>query len=236
MSDEEQESKSNKSESKKKKRQHGSEYDRVAFSKYVSDLYKERTSPDASMNGDTKAVLSNLIRILVEIFMCKINILLLSTGKKTLTLKDARAGCDQALLGLGNANDIYRNALESGERAAQMYSSNSTSGGTSESKANLTLKVSRVKKMMRALLHGDIRQGKGKKSRLSSLAAVYVTGVIEYIIAEIIELASNKKDKRLTVRDVKLVIDGTEELSKLFKGVILAGGVSVTSLKDRKIK
>jgi len=66
------------------------------------------------------------------------------------------------------------------------------------------------------------------RRRLGSGAPVYMAGVLEYLIAEILELAGNAardhKKKQITPRHIYLAVHNDEELAKLFRGTIYEGG------------
>ena len=64
--------------------------------------------------------------------------------------------------------------------------------------------------------------------RLGSGAPVYMAAVLEYLAAEILELAGNaardNKKTRINPRHVQLAVRNDEELNKLLGGVTIASG------------
>jgi histone H2A len=91
---------------------------------------------------------------------------------------------------------------------------------STSAKAGLQFPVSRVFKQIK----------KGVNARRVGLGAgVYLTAVLEYLTAEILELAGNaardNKRTRITPRHIALAIRQDDELNKLIEGSVAGGGV-----------
>jgi histone H2A len=90
---------------------------------------------------------------------------------------------------------------------------------TRSSRAGLQFPVGRVHRLLK----------KGNYcERVGSGAAVYQTAVLEYLCAEVLELAGNaardNKKSRIIPRHLQLAIRNDEELNKLLGGVTIAQG------------
>lgn len=90
---------------------------------------------------------------------------------------------------------------------------------TRSSRAGLQFPVGRVHRILRK---GNYAQ------RIGSGAPVYLAAVLEYLSAEILELAGNaardNKKTRIIPRHLQLAVRNDEELNKLLAGVTIAQG------------
>jgi len=97
-----------------------------------------------------------------------------------------------------------------------------SSGGKQQSRssrAGLQFPVGRISRFLR----------KGRyAARVGGGAPVYLSAVLEYLAAEILELAGNaardNKRTRITPRHIQLAVRNDEELNKLLGGVTIASG------------
>ena len=86
-------------------------------------------------------------------------------------------------------------------------------------KAGLQFPVARVARYLKKGKYAD---------RLGGGAPVYLSAVLEYLCAEVLELAGNaardNKKTRIIPRHIQLAVRNDEELSKLLAGVTIAQG------------
>ena len=76
-------------------------------------------------------------------------------------------------------------------------------------------------------VHRHLRQGR-YAARIGAGAPVYLAAVLEYLAAEVLELAGNaardNKKQRIVPRHVQLAVRNDEELNKLLASVTVASG------------
>lgn len=88
-------------------------------------------------------------------------------------------------------------------------------------RAGLQFPVGRVRRYLKKSVQNRVRVG--------AKSAIYITAVLEYLTAEVLELAGNAakdlKVKRITPRHLQLAIRGDEELDTLVRATIAYGGV-----------
>ncbi|OQV24685.1 putative Histone H2A [Hypsibius exemplaris] len=87
------------------------------------------------------------------------------------------------------------------------------------SRAGLQFPVGRIHRLLRKGNYGE---------RIGAGAPVYLAAVLEYLAAEVLELAGNaardNKKSRIIPRHLQLAIRNDEELNKLLSGVTIAQG------------
>jgi histone H3/H4 len=210
-------------------------YERADFKTYIYRVLKH-VHPDTGLSGDGLSSTNNFIKITLKRIMNVVNRLMLgSGGRKTISAREIQTAVRLAFPG-----ELAKHAVSEGTKAVITY--NMTKGErkshskgeklapVSKSKvAGLLFPVTRVENIMMELATVE---------RKSEGAAVYFAAVLEYICAELLEIAGNVardfKKVRITPRHIKLAILNDEELVKLFKGALMSGGVALTSPMNRR--
>ncbi|GMK55729.1 hypothetical protein CspeluHIS016_0207850 [Cutaneotrichosporon spelunceum] len=94
-----------------------------------------------------------------------------------------------------------------------------TKSSTRSAKAGLQFPVGRIHRLLK---RGNYAQ------RIGSGAPVYLAAVLEYLAAEILELAGNaardNKKSRIVPRHLQLAVRNDEELNKLLGNVVISQG------------
>lgn len=148
-----------------------------------------------------------------------------TSGRATLISRDIQTA---ARLVLGG--ELAKHAVVEGMRALTKFTGVERTKEKSRTyRAGLTLPVTRIWAFIK------------RKSRLrvSVTAGAYLAAVVEYIGAEILELAGyaarDMNRVRITPRHIMLAISGDQELSTLFTGTIPFAGVPPSSIHEKII-
>ena len=101
------------------------------------------------------------------------------------------------------------------------FSSGKKAPQSKSARAGLQFPVGRIHRILRNTINS--------KDRVGASAAVYTAAILEYLTAEVLELAGNAskelKVKRITPRHLQLAVRGDEELDSLISATIAGGGV-----------
>ena len=106
----------------------------------------------------------------------------------------------------------------------------STKATSKSSKAGLQFPVGRIGRLLRTSKYAE---------RVGAGAPVYLAAVLEYLAAEVLELAGNaakdNKKNRINPRHILLAVRNDEELNKLLNNAVISeGGVLPSSATGMK--
>ena len=106
-----------------------------------------------------------------------------------------------------------------------------TRATTKSSKAGLQFPVGRIARLMKTARQAE---------RVGAGAPVYLAAVLEYLAAEVLELAGNaakdNKKTRIIPRHIQLAVRNDEELNKLLKNTTIASGGVLPMINQFLIK
>ena len=183
---------------------------------YIRRIHKQ-VHPDGGISGEGMSTMEALLDDGLRQIVQKANLLASKMDKKTLN-----TAMIQAAIHLTIPGELKKHAITEGTKAVRKYK-DSKGGGlrvSAGARAGLTLAPSRVKTAMVA---------QSCLERKSETAAVYLAAVLEYLAAEVLELAGNSASKRgrkrVDPRDILLAVRNDIELSRLYAKVVLPGGV-----------
>ena len=183
------------------------------YKTYIYRILKD-VHPSAGITEKGMNVVNDLIsKLFVQMKAESLKLVRLAK-KQTLKSRDIMFATNLLLPG-----EIRKHAISELAKAITNYKSNEGGGKmTRATRAGLIMGVGRIERHLRL----------NNKVRISSTAAVAMAAVLEYVTAELLELAgnsaANSKKKRIIPRHLKLAIIGDEELSRLFRGATISEG------------
>lgn len=200
---------------------------------YRSYAYKvlKQVHPNVGVTKRSMSVMNSFIADIFDRLTSEATRLASYTKKKTLSSREIQTAVRLVLSG-----ELAKHAVSQGTKAVTYFTSSSylpsstsyqpgkgkrPSKKVSRSKrAKITFPVGRIARLIRKVVQNKMRVGSG--------APVYLAAVLEYLTAEIFELAGNAaKDnnkKRILPRHIQLAIRKDEELNKLLSSVTIASG------------
>jgi histone H2A len=184
----------------------------LAFHTYIYKVLKN-IHPNCSMTQNAMSSVNSLERDLFEKMMMEAANLSKSTNSHTITSREI---LNATLLVF--PRELAKHAVSMGKNAVVQFQSHSPGKQrtTQSSRASVTFPVGRIHTFMKAS-HPTVRIG--------PRASVFMAAVLEYVAAEVLELAGNvTRDlrlKRITPRAIMLAIKSDWELDRLLHKVTI---------------
>lgn len=182
--------------------------DHLGFGEYIRRVSR-RIHPDINLSKSALQYIEDLNKYLIKEIMKKVNTLLDMTRAQTVSCKDIQAAVKLTIQG-----QLQKHAVSELVKAVTKFNTSQIEKGAARSRsarAGLIFPVSRIDKIIRELSTDE---------RLGGTTPVCFAAVLEYITAEILELAGNatrdNKRKTIMVRDIVAAIDNDSELKTLF--------------------
>ena len=196
----------------------------INFESYIYKVLKQ-VHPDTGMTKDAKKIVNSAMNYFTHEIAKEANYLTNDTsqgknkGKGTISSRDVQTAVRLILPG-----ELAKHAVSEGTKAVTVY----FDYVTPRSKAK-----KRISKAKRArlqfpppLLKNALKKESSK--RVGEGAPVYFAAVLEYLTAEILELAGNaardNRRERINARDIQLAIRNDPELDKMFDKLSIPGG------------
>lgn len=202
------------SPSKKVGKKHAKKRDSSTLDIYIKRILKQ-VHPDAMLKSEAMVEMNLIVKNTLAKIAEVANKLGEGKHQKTVTSRTIQSAVMIVLPG-----ELAKHAVSHGTKAVIKFNSDEGAKGKHTERAGLTLSVPRVGTMLRS---HSIRD------RVSIGAKIYLAAVLDYLIAEILELAGNaardNKKIKINSRFILLAIENDEELHHLFKHFILPGGV-----------
>ena len=178
------------------------------FKIYIKKVLKQ-VHPDT---GITSAAISYIEDILEQILKSLINTssrLLRSKKLHTIDSRDIQSAVMIIIPG-----NLSKHAVSEATKAISKYMSPSKKEKSQSIKAGLIFPVGRIKTLIKKI----------SCNRISKNTPVYTAAVLEYLAAELLELAGNEarnqRKKRVQIEHINKTIENDEELKELFKDFI----------------
>lgn len=177
---------------------------RKFFESYISSVQSQLGCGN-SITKNAKHQLNSILCSLTEIISNQTRRLVVFSNKKTISEIEIEIGLSSILSG-----ELLSNSIKEGQKAVNNFNNSSTKGSRQD-KSMIIFPPSLTEKFLRDNVNMFV----------SKNAPVYLAAVIEYVAAELLEIAASnargENRRRVTVRDLELSVKLDDELNKLFE-------------------
>nr|6W4L_A Chain A, Histone H2B 1.1,Histone H2A type 1 [Xenopus laevis] len=181
-----------------------------SYAIYVYKVLKQ-VHPDTGISSKAMSIMNSFVNDVFERIAGEASRLAHYNKRSTITSREIQTAVRLLLPG-----ELAKHAVSEGTKAVTKYTS-AKKAKTRSSRAGLQFPVGRVHRLLRKGNYAE---------RVGAGAPVYLAAVLEYLTAEILELAGNaardNKKTRIIPRHLQLAVRNDEELNKLLGGVTIA--------------
>ena len=188
------------------------------FESYISKVLKQ-VSDKNGITSNSKQQLNSAICIVARTISLVVTRLTEIAKKKTISDNEV-ANAVRVLF----SGDLAENSIHEGVKSVEKFSAEASKGSSRQGKAGIIFPPSIAEKFLRNFGYSNVR--------VTSTAPIFLAAVLEYLVAEVLILASksatDNKRIRITIRDLQLSVGEDQELSTLFDKLnvsFLGGGV-----------
>ena len=205
------------------------------FETYISKVLKQ-VSGNNGITSNSKQQLNSALCIITKTISNMVVRLTEIARKKTISDKEVSNAVRILFSG-----DLAENSIREGTKSVTKFNIGTLKGSSRQGKAGIIFPPSIAEKFLRNFGYSKVM--------VTSSAPVFLAAVLEYLVAEILLLASksavSNKRIRITIRDLEVSVRQDQELSDLFDKLdisFLGGGVipyihpCLASKKTRKNK
>ncbi len=189
------------------------------YGSYGTYVYKvlKQVHPDTGISGPALESANQLVHFTLKKIMKHVNVVKTKVGVSTVSTALVKSGLQLCLPG-----ELLKHSIAEGTKAVAKYQVSTLKKSSAAARAGLQFPPARVSKEMRSVTAGC-------KCRLTAGAPIFLAAVLEYLVAEVLELAGNisrdMKKVRIISRHLSLAVSNDEELEKFYKGFVFSSGV-----------